>query len=125
MPTTPNWAFLIDENLTKKLAKEFVAAGYRATSVQRDHPELISKADRSIFRMACANGQAIITRDTDFLNSGDFPLPHSGIIVIRMPGKISNAEIARAILAALVTLAGQDLSNHVYELRLDGVHQIS
>lgn len=123
-PKNPTRAFLIDESLSKRLARFLNAAGYSAASVQLD-PKLAEQTDSVIFRHARANHQTIITRDTDFLKSKEFPTPHAGLIVVRLPGDTSAADIMGAVLAGLLSLAGQDLTNHVYELRLDGVRQIS
>lgn len=123
-PKVPNWSFLVDANLTIKLAKALDTAGYPAVSAL-DDPELARKPDPVIFRHARAERQIIITRDKDFLKAQEFPPPHAGIIRLRLPGKTSTSELIQAVLSALTELAGQDLSNKVYEITPDGLRPVS
>lgn len=122
-PKSPNWSFLLDANLTIKQAKALDTAGYPAVSAL-DDPELAQKSNPVIFRRARAERQVIITRDRDFLKSQEFPPPHAGIIRLRLPGKISSAELIEAVLKALTELASQNLSNKAYEITPDGVHLV-
>ncbi len=123
-PKSSNWSFLVDANLTTKLAKALDTAGYPAVSAL-DDPELASKPDPVIFRHARAERQVIITRDKDFLKAQEFPPPHAGIIRLRLPGKTSTPELIEVVLSVLTNLAGQDLSNKVYEITPDGVERVS
>jgi predicted nuclease of predicted toxin-antitoxin system len=123
IPKGSKWSFPVDANLTTKLAKALDTAGYPAVTAL-DDPELAQKSDPVIFRHARAEQQIIITRDRDFLKVLEFPPPHAGIIRLRLPGKTGTAELIQAVLSALTELAGQDLSNKVYEVRPDGIHLV-
>ena len=56
----------------------------------------------------------IITRDKDFLKTDLFPIPHSGIIVVRLSNGTSIADIIHEVVNALATLSERDLANKVY-----------
>jgi uncharacterized protein DUF5615 len=74
---------------------------------------LRGRPDSVIFRQvrSCAT---IITRDKDFLKTDQFPLPHSGIIVVRLPNSTPVADVILEVLNALATLKEQDLTNKVF-----------
>lgn len=118
MSLIPSWSFLLDENVDKKLTKALEAAGYPAAHVS-DNPLLQAKADFVIFRHACVHQQAIITRDTDYLDAARFPLPHPGIILLRFFNLKTSAEIIRSVVTTLTLLAGQDLTNKVVVIEPD------
>src|SRR5579859_57021 len=66
IPKSSSWFFLVDANLTTKLAKALDTAGYPAVSAL-DDPGLARQPDPVIFRHARAERQVIITCDKDFL----------------------------------------------------------
>jgi predicted nuclease of predicted toxin-antitoxin system len=112
MSSTPS--FLLDENLPSKLAKRFVQAGYVATSVAL--AGLTGQSDQVIFRYARSHVLSLLTADTDFLRTSDFPPPHAGIIVVTFPPRTRIAGIVATLLAALPEIASIDLTDHVYIL---------
>jgi len=109
-PTSnPKWSFLIDENLPSLLARALTTAGYAASAVLGSR--LSGKHDQEVFTYARGRRQTIITRDTDFLKAAEFPVPHPGIIVVRIPGKIAPDDLIREVLRELSSLAGQSLAD--------------
>src|SRR5216684_224259 len=102
---------LLDENLPKSLWKALQAAGYPTTRLVDEG--LRGQPDSVIFRQVRSRA-TIITRDKDFLKTDQFPIPHSGIIVVRLPNSTSVAEVVREVLNALATLNEQDPTNKVF-----------
>jgi hypothetical protein len=62
----------------------------------------------------CAQQQTIITTDLDFGHSLNFPPPHFGIMVLRLPETIPTSELACEVLNALSQLASQSLANTLF-----------
>lgn len=104
-------SILLDENLPKSLWKALRAAGYPTARLVEEG--LRGRPDSVIFHQVRSRA-TIITRDKDFLKTDQFPTPHSGIIVVRLPNSTSVAEVIREVLNALNTLTGQDLTNKVF-----------
>jgi predicted nuclease of predicted toxin-antitoxin system len=109
--SSDSWRLLLDENLPKTLWKALQAAGYPTTRLVDEG--LRGQPDSVIFRQVRSRA-TIITRDKDFLKTDQFPIPHSGIIVVRLPNSTSAAEVVREVLNALTTLTEQDLTNKVF-----------
>src|SRR5260370_40400417 len=109
--SSDSWRLLLDENLPKTLWKALKAAGYPSARLVDE--VLRGQPDSVIFRQVRSRA-TIITRDKDFLKTDQFPIPHSGIIVVRLPNSTSVAEVVREVLNALTTLTEQDLTNKVF-----------
>ena len=103
--------FLLDENLPKNLWKALRAAGYHTARLIDEG--LRGCPDSVIFNQVRFRA-IIITRDKDFLKTDLFPIPHSGIIVVRLPNGSSIADIIHEVINALATLSERDLANKVY-----------
>lgn len=56
--------FLLDANLSPRLVNSLNAAGYQARHVE--HLELLAAPDATIFDQAAADGDIVITADSDF-----------------------------------------------------------
>lgn len=123
MSPATNQSFLLDENVSKRLAKALQAAGYSVIRALDAH--LGAKPDSDVFRYARTYQHAIITWDKDYyLDRVKFSPPHAGILIIRLPRNTSIPDLVSTILHALTDLAGQDLSNNIYEITLSGVHLV-
>ncbi len=109
MQPTSSWSFLVDENMTVTLVNTLRAAGHAAEHVY--DAGLQGRLDVSIFAYAQQHQQTIITNDLDFANIRDYPPPHAGIIVARLPNEMPQAERINEVMSALTTLAGQSLAN--------------
>lgn len=109
--SSDSWRLLLDENLPKNLWKALQAAGYPTARLVDEG--LRGQPDSVIFRQVRSHA-TIITRDKDFLKTDQFPIPHSGIIVVRLPNSTSVAEVVSEVLNALTTLTEQDLTNKVF-----------
>lgn len=105
------WRLLLDENLPKNLWKTLRAAEYPTARLVDEG--LRGHTDSDIFRQV-RSYFTIITRDKDFLKTELFPIPHSGIIVVRLPNSTPVAEVVREVLNALANLKEQDLTNKVF-----------
>jgi len=114
-----SWSILLDENLPKSLWKALRAAGYPAARLLDEG--LRGRPDSAIF-LQMRSRATIITRDKDFLKTEQFPIPHSGIIVVRLPNSTPVAEVVREVLNALATLKEQDLTNKVFVVEPGQVH---
>jgi len=102
-------SFLVDENTSRTLVSALQNAGYLAEHVYdaglRGHP------DSEVYAYAQAHQQTIITIDLDFANITQYPPPHFGIIVLRLPNSIPTADLIQEVLNALGALAEQNLAN--------------
>ncbi len=115
-------AFLLDENIPRKVLLTLRRAGYVAARVYDE--KLHSQSDVAIFTHARVRYMTIITFDTDYLNQIAFPPPHAGIVVLRFfPRNTSVNDIASAVLKAATQLADLDISNHVYTLDPEGLEK--
>ena len=113
-------AFLLDENLPRKVLSTLRKAGYVAARVYDE--KLYSHSDTAIFSHARASHMTIITFDTDYMNQTAFPPPHAGILVLRsFPRDISVNELASAVQKAVAQLSHLDISNCVYRLDPSGL----
>jgi len=108
-------AFLLDENMPRKVLTSLRREGFNATRVY--DVGLRSQPDVAVFAYARAYQMTIITFDTDYLNQMAFPPPHAGILVLRsFPRDTTVNELASAVLGAVAQLAHLDISNRVYRL---------
>jgi predicted nuclease of predicted toxin-antitoxin system len=115
-------AFLLDENIPRKVLTSLRREGFNATRVY--DAGLRSQSDATVFAYARANHMTIITFDTDYLYQTAFPPPHAGILVLRsFPRDTSVTEITSAILKAVARLDRLDISNRVYQLDPDGLEE--
>ena len=101
--------FLVDENTSRTLVSVLMVAGYQAEHVHdvglQGHP------DEEVFAHAQAHRQTIITVDLDFSNILQYPPPHHGIIVVRIPENIPVSERVQEILNAITMLSEEDFTN--------------
>ncbi|HEY7091926.1 MAG TPA: DUF5615 family PIN-like protein [Ktedonobacterales bacterium] len=111
-PSSSSWAFLVDENTAKSLAFALRAVGYIAEHVYE--VGLQGRPDTEIFTYAQAHQRTIITADLDFAHILNFPPPHFGIMVLRLPDTIPTNELTREVLNALSQLANQSLANTLF-----------
>jgi predicted nuclease of predicted toxin-antitoxin system len=103
------WRFLVDENLPRELAQHLRSAGHDAVHVYE--VTLRGAADERIFSYAQDQVRCIITADLGFGNPYQYPPPHAGIVVARLPDSLSTDSRTRIIDQALITLQGTDLHN--------------
>ena len=115
-------AFLLDENIPRKVLLALRKEGYVAVRVYDE--KLYSQSDAAIFTHARARYMTIITFDTDYLNKIAFSPPHSGILVLRsFPRNSTVNEIASAVLRAVELLADLDISDSLYRLTPEGLEE--
>ncbi len=107
MPQTDEWSFLVDENTSRTLVSALQAAGYAAEHVY--DAGLKGHLDAEIYAYAQAHKQTIVTIDLDFTNIINYPPPHCGIIVLRLPNNTSVADLIREVQNALEALKEQSL----------------
>ena len=112
MPPKNNRSFLVDENASRTLISALQKAGYLATHIYeiglRGYPDI------DIFAYAQTHKQTIITGDLDFSNILDYPPPHNGIIVLRLPNSTTIEDLIREVLSALQTLDEEDFANTLF-----------
>jgi predicted nuclease of predicted toxin-antitoxin system len=103
------WRFLVDENLPRELAVQLQAAGYVAEHVV--DVGLRGHSDADVYAYAQAEGATLVTIDTGFGNLLQYPPPHAGIVVVRLPDALSITRRLEMIANGLAVLAGQPLEN--------------
>jgi predicted nuclease of predicted toxin-antitoxin system len=116
MPPTsgsvPHWRFLVDENLPARLIDLLRGEGYDAEHAY--DVGLRARPDTDVFTFARTASATLITQDHDLeRDTGQFPPPHPGVILIELPQHWSRENKMQRILAALRSLAGQSLQNTV------------
>ena len=115
-------AFLLDENMPRKVLTSLRREGFNATRVY--DVGLRSQPDTVIFAYARAYDMTILTFDTDYLNQVAFSPPHAGMIVLcSFPRDTTVNELASAVLKAVSQLAHLDISNRVYQLDPSGLEE--
>jgi predicted nuclease of predicted toxin-antitoxin system len=104
-----SYSFLVDENASRTLVSALRTAGYLAEHVHE--VGLQGHLDAEVYAYALKHQQIIITIDLDFSNITQYPPPHCGIIILRLPNKMTTADLIQEVLNGLNTLDGQDLAN--------------
>jgi len=104
------WRFLVDENLPARLIGVLHHEGYEAEHAY--DVGLRQRPDADVFAYARTAGATLITQDHDLeRDTGQFPLPHPGVILIELPQDWPREHKIQRIQAALRSLAGQSLQN--------------
>jgi predicted nuclease of predicted toxin-antitoxin system len=100
----------VDENLPARLIDLLRSEGYDAEHAY--DVGLRARPDVDVFAFARTAAATLITQDHDLeRDTGQFPLPHSGVILIELPQHWSRENKMQRILAALRSMAGQSLRN--------------
>lgn len=94
--------FLVDENLPQSLADWLEAAGHDAQHVYE--AGLHGHPDAAVYAYAHEHGQIIITSDVGLGNVRQYPPPHRGIVLVRLPDTVSIEARIRVIVDGLDTL---------------------
>lgn len=108
----PRWRFLVDENLPARLVDALQAEGYDAEHAY--DVGLRNRPDSDVFAYARTAGATLITQDHDLeRDTGQFPTPHPGVVLIELPQRWPRDHKIERILAALRSLASVSLENTV------------
>lgn len=100
----------MDENLPARLTGYLHNEGYEAEHAY--DVGLRTRPDTDVFAYARVAGATLITQDHDLeRDTGQFPPPHPGAILIELPQDWPREHRLQRILAALRSLAGQPLEN--------------
>lgn len=114
MPPTSDaarrWRFLVDENLPARLIDLLRSEGYDAEHAY--DVGLRARPDVDVFAFARTASATLITQDHDLeRDTGQFPPPHPGVILIELPQHWPRENKIQRILAALRSLSGQSLQD--------------
>jgi predicted nuclease of predicted toxin-antitoxin system len=110
MPHAFRWRFIVDENLPARLSVYLRGEGYEAEHAY--DVGLRTRPDSDVFAYARTAHATLITQDHDLeRDTGQFPSPHPGVILVELPQHWSREDKIQRILAALRSLAGQTLQN--------------
>ncbi len=114
MPPTSDaarrWRFLVDENLPARLIDLLRSEGYDAEHAY--DVGLRARPDVDVFAFARTAIATLITQDHDLeRDTGQFPPPHPGVILIELPQHWPRENKIQRILAALRSLSGQSLQD--------------
>lgn len=90
--------FIVDENLSRRLARELRTCGHAAWHCV----ELLgaSPDDRAIWDEAIRRGAVIVSKDADFVPRLSGPPPHAAVVWLRA-GNCSTQEVLERLLAEL------------------------
>lgn len=104
--------FLVDEDLTRSLARELRQAGIDAVDA-RD-AGLRGRPDGEILAFAVSEGRAVLTADLGFGNLLAFPpSSHHGVVVARFPTQMSVRALNDAVLASVRSLTDDEIDRAV------------
>ena len=104
------WRFLIDENLPARLTDYLRTEGYAAEHAY--DVGLRTRHDQDVFAYARTAGATLITQDHDLeRDTGQFPPPHAGVVLVELPQFWPRENKMQRIVAALRSLSGQSLRN--------------
>lgn len=105
--------FLIDEDLSRGIAKVFSDRGFDIQRVVQIN-ELRGKPDEVIFEYARVHGMVIVTADLGFPNPQRFSLHElPAMILLRFPNEMSDSAICLEVQQRLVAISEQDLETHL------------
>ncbi|HCI78372.1 MAG TPA: hypothetical protein DHW02_01625 [Ktedonobacter sp.] len=111
MPPILKRDVLVDENMSRTLVSALQTRGHSAEHVHEiglnGHP------DSEVFAYALAHKKIIITIDLDFSNIIQYPPPHFGIIVLRIPDSVPVTDRIEEILKSVDQLKDSDLANTI------------
>jgi predicted nuclease of predicted toxin-antitoxin system len=102
--------FLLDENVSYRVASHLKAAGHDAVHVSEIG--LTSTSDAVILARACDEGRVLVSSDHDFVQmlfaSGD---ARPSLVLVREIEALPSAELAALLLAALAAGLSEPLSS--------------
>jgi predicted nuclease of predicted toxin-antitoxin system len=83
---------------------------------------LAGQPDSAVFAHAQSTHALLVTSDKDFSNIIQYPLgSHAGIIVLRVPDRLSVLEVNQLVQDALGALSAVDLTGLLVIVRLHGI----
>ena len=113
------WAFLVDENLSRKLTIALRDVGHRAVHVY--DVGLISEPDATVWAYAQQYGLTIITQDEGFGDPRQYAPPHAGIILTPNPARLSADHHIAHIIRMLSPLREPSLANLFMRIEMGSV----
>jgi predicted nuclease of predicted toxin-antitoxin system len=103
----------LDENLGRRVADLFRAAGHDAVTVRGQG--LAGHPDRRIFDECQREGRCLLTLDLDFANPLLFnPGGTPGIAVIRLPGKRNHEDLLDASRTLIAGMEREDITGKLW-----------
>ncbi|MCC6424327.1 MAG: DUF5615 family PIN-like protein [Phycisphaerales bacterium] len=103
--------FLIDAQLTRRLARHFIDAGYDAVHTL-DLPAGNRTKDAEIILLAEHENRIVITKDADFVDSFIISRKPSKLLLIST-GNMSNAEFESLLIPRLAEIA-ETFNTHAF-----------
>lgn len=107
--SSPQWRFLIDENLPRSLTSELTALGHVAEHVHTIN--MGGAKDPAVYAYAQTHHLTIITGDKDFSDIRVYAPPHAGIVIVEVADTMPPDARKQMILRQLATLLGQSLAD--------------
>ena len=102
-------AFLIDEDLPRSLVRALSDAGMEAIHVI--DAGLRGRSDSDVLAEANRSRRTLLTADLDFSNLLQYPLgTHAGIVIARFPNETPVGTLNAAVVAALYSLADDEVA---------------
>ncbi|HEX5761281.1 MAG TPA: DUF5615 family PIN-like protein [Thermoanaerobaculia bacterium] len=112
--------FLVDEDLSRKLAPTLRALGVQAEDV-RDLG-LAATADDVILEYAITHRRTLVTADIQFANTIEIAdSRHPGVVLVRYPSEVSVRRINEELASVLAPMAGDELTSQLVVLEPGGV----
>jgi predicted nuclease of predicted toxin-antitoxin system len=103
----------LDENLGKRSSELFRSAGHDVATVPEEN--LCSALDQEVIDRASSEGRCLVTLDLDFSNPLVFPpREYSGIAVLRLPSRVTDAEMFDACQTLIRQMAHEDIKGRLW-----------
>ena len=103
----------LDENLGQRGRALLTAAGHDVSTMVLQRME--SEPDKSVIDVCRREGRALVTLDLDFANPLNYrPSEYAGIAVLRLPKKVSAADLLQAIQTFARGLAQYPLAGKLW-----------
>ena len=112
----------LDENLSRRSAERFRAAGHDVHTVRDEG--LSGASDIAVLAAAIDEGRALVTIDLDFANPIRFPPSDTaGIAVLRLRDRTGRDDLDRVVDRLIIALGGSALTGRLWIVERDRVRQ--
>lgn len=114
--------FKLDENLTPRLRKLFVAAGHDVSTIYEQ--EMTSSNDFSVARICKDEERCLVTLDLDFSNPLIFsPHRYHGIAVIRIGKRTSFEDLSSCCSNLILAVAEESIIGKLWIIELNRIRK--
>jgi predicted nuclease of predicted toxin-antitoxin system len=112
----------LDENLNERGVVLLVADGHDVSTIVRQ--EMQAAVDTQVIEACRKEGRALVTMDLDFANPLKFrPSQYPGIAVLRLPKRVSAADLLSAIRTLSEGLKNSSLAGRLWIVEIGRIRE--